>query len=56
MTKKIIVTGCNGQLGRAVNQFYTGREEEGLYGRCVLNCLRNSQTIFQNGCIISILH
>ena len=25
--KKIIVTGCNGQLGRAVNQFYAGRED-----------------------------
>ena len=27
MTKKIIVTGCNGQLGRAVNQFYAGRDD-----------------------------
>lgn len=27
MEKKIIVTGCNGQLGRAVNQFYAGRED-----------------------------
>lgn len=25
--KKIIVTGCNGQLGRAVNQFYEKRED-----------------------------
>nr|CRY95908.1 hypothetical protein [uncultured prokaryote] len=25
--KKIIVTGCNGQLGRAVNQFYAGKED-----------------------------
>lgn len=27
MTKRIMVTGCNGQLGRAVNQFYAGRED-----------------------------
>ena len=27
MAKKIIVTGCNGQLGRAVNQFYAGRDD-----------------------------
>ena len=25
--KKIIVTGCNGQLGRAVNRLYQGRED-----------------------------
>ncbi len=25
--KKIIVTGCNGQLGRAVNEFYKGRTD-----------------------------
>ena len=25
--KKIIVTGCNGQLGRAINQLYTGNTE-----------------------------
>lgn len=25
--KKILVTGCNGQLGRAVNQFYAGNTE-----------------------------
>ena len=25
--KKIIVTGCNGQLGRAVNQQYAGSTE-----------------------------
>lgn len=25
--KKIIVTGCNGQLGRAINQVYAGNEE-----------------------------
>ena len=25
--KKIIVTGCNGQLGRAVNEFYRGAED-----------------------------
>lgn len=25
--KKIIVTGCNGQLGRAINQFYKGRTD-----------------------------
>ncbi|MBE5851399.1 MAG: dTDP-4-dehydrorhamnose reductase [Lachnospiraceae bacterium] len=25
--KKIIVTGCNGQLGRAINQLYTGNAE-----------------------------
>ena len=28
--KKIIVTGCNGQLGRAVNQLYQGREDLSL--------------------------
>lgn len=27
MSKKIIVTGCNGQLGRAINELYAGREE-----------------------------
>ena len=27
MTKKIIVTGCNGQLGHAVNDFYAGSSE-----------------------------
>ena len=26
-SKKIIVTGCNGQLGRAVNQQYAGSTE-----------------------------
>ena len=25
--KKIIVTGCNGQLGRAVNELYKGNSE-----------------------------
>ena len=25
--KKIIVTGCNGQLGRAINQQYAGSTE-----------------------------
>ena len=25
--KKIIVTGCNGQLGRAINQLYAGNTE-----------------------------
>ncbi|MGN1314414.1 MAG: dTDP-4-dehydrorhamnose reductase [Lachnospiraceae bacterium] len=25
--KKILITGCNGQLGRAVNQFYAGRTD-----------------------------
>ena len=25
--KKIIITGSNGQLGRAINQFYTGRND-----------------------------
>ena len=24
MIKKVIVTGCNGQLGRAVNELYAG--------------------------------
>jgi dTDP-4-dehydrorhamnose reductase len=28
--KKIIVTGCNGQLGRSVNRFYGGREDMDL--------------------------
>lgn len=28
MTKKIIVTGCNGQLGHAVNDYYAGTEYE----------------------------
>lgn len=27
MSKKIIVTGCNGQLGRAINELYAGKEE-----------------------------
>ena len=25
--KKIIVTGCNGQLGREINRFYNGRDD-----------------------------
>ena len=27
MTKKLIITGCNGQLGRAVNKLYAGNSE-----------------------------
>lgn len=27
MTKKLIITGCNGQLGRAVNELYAGNSE-----------------------------
>lgn len=27
MSKKIIVTGCNGQLGRAINELYAGTED-----------------------------
>lgn len=25
--KKLIITGCNGQLGRAINQYYAGNTE-----------------------------
>ena len=28
MKKKLIITGCNGQLGRALNALYEGNREE----------------------------
>lgn len=37
MSKKIIVTGCNGQLGRAINQVYAGNSEYELVNTDVVS-------------------